>query len=101
MPGWLGNRDALKDNSTDPLEAWRELVLTWDLQKWGENLPVGNVMERARQERVLPEEFTTFSEDMSRPFGKALVRLTGQVIGAYRLTARTRGGRKVYTVRAA
>jgi hypothetical protein len=98
VPGWMGNREALRSNSSDEIEAWRELVDRWVVQDWGSNLPAGGVYERARIANVLPEKYTSPSEDMTRPFGKALAKLDGQVVGGHRVVGVARGGRKLYRV---
>lgn len=97
VPGWMGNRAALRSQSTDEVEAWRELVCLWVIQQWGTNLPAGAVYERARITSVLPERYVSPAADMTREFGKALAKLDGQVVGAYRLTSRSRGGRRLYS----
>jgi putative DNA primase/helicase len=98
VPGWMGNREALRSKSTDEVEEWRELVYLWMIQEWGKNLPAGAVYERARIANVLPERYVSTAADMTREFGKALAKLEGQVIGAYRVTSRSKGGRQLYSV---
>ena len=101
VPGWMGNRAALRSQSTDEVEAWRELVCLWDIQRWGSGLPAGAVYERARVANVLPERLVaTGALDMTREFGKALAKLDGQVIGPYRLVSRIKSGRRLYALAA-
>lgn len=53
VPGWMGNREALRSKSTDELEVWRELVYLWAIREWGVK-PSGRRRLRARADLERP-----------------------------------------------
>jgi hypothetical protein len=63
-------------------------------------MTAGGVYENARVCGVLPERYAAAHADidMVREFGKALAKLDGQVVGRYRVTSRSKGGRRLYSL---
>jgi hypothetical protein len=99
VPGWMGNRDALRSRSTDELEEWRELVATWFAMGWGHNVQSADIYGKALLAKVLPERLVPEAgHDMVREFGKALAKLNGQVVGGFRVIGAKRGGRQFYRI---